>query len=252
MQARGKVLQILCTAPASTYQRAFRLVHTSGRVVWVEGSTSLVCDANGDPLHMVVQLQDISVRKHLEDRLQYFADVDMLTGMRNRRTFEEDLRGQVGRCRRYGEHAAMLMLDLDDFKRVNDTYGHKIGDDLLREVAFALKRRVREGDLAARLGGDEFAILLSNVSPDQATTIAADIRRAVCEATVMIGDEVLRIQASVGVALIDDRSIDRDAVLAAADTSMYKAKRAAKRSRGEASRTLTARLAAGQAGSRIS
>ena len=81
--------------------------------------------------------------------------------------FEEELRRQVARCRRYGEKAALLLLDLDGFKAVNDSFGHKAGDDLLKLVAAALQQRVRGTDAVARLGGDEFAVLLGNVSPDR-------------------------------------------------------------------------------------
>ena len=119
-------------------------------------------------MHFIVHVEDISVRKRMEASLQRLADHDPLTDLWNRRRFEEELRRQVARCRRYGEKAALLLMDLDGFKAVNDSFGHKAGDDLLKLVAAALQQRVRGTDAVARLGGDEFAVLLGNVSPDQA------------------------------------------------------------------------------------
>ena len=128
-------------------------------------------DRDGAPLHYIAQLQDISERKRLEEHLRHLADHDPLTGLRNRRLFEHDLRLQVARSRRYGEQAALMVIDLDDFKRVNDRHGHKVGDDTLKAVARALTRRLRETDLVARLGGDEFAVLLPHIDRKGLSTV---------------------------------------------------------------------------------
>ena len=225
--AKDEDLRALSVSNVSRRRPDRRLVRSDGQVIWVESSTSLVCDAQGDPLHMIVQIQDISIRKDLEERMEHFASVDALTGMRNRRLFEEYLHTQVARCQRYGEEAALLILDLDDFKNINDTYGHKVGDDVLRAVSAALKKRVRSGDQAARLGGDEFGVLLSNVTLAQAEAVAVDLHRAVAGAEVTIGGEVVASRVSIGIGVIDERATDDDAILAAADSSMYAAKRAA-------------------------
>ena len=120
----------------------------------------------------------------------------------------------------------MLMIDLDGFKKINDTYGHKAGDDMLKAVAAVLRRRMRTGDHVARLGGDEFGVLLSNVAGSQVDAIASDFANVVATATVSVGTDVLSIRASVGIALIDEHAVDDEAVLAEADRSMYAAKRA--------------------------
>jgi len=106
-------------------------------------TAAVVRDGDGEPLYVIEQVQDISERKRLENKLRVTADHDALTGIRNRRLFEEDLFTQVGRCQRYGEHAALLLLDLDDFKQINDRYGHKTGDDTLKLVARTIKKRLR-------------------------------------------------------------------------------------------------------------
>jgi len=167
---------------------------------------------------------DISERKRLEQRLSFLADHDGLTGLRNRRLFERDLTAQVQRCERYGEQALLLMLDLDDFKAINDSYGHATGDEMLKAVADGLTARVRASDLVARLGGDEFAILMPHIRPDRVAALATDIRDAVGRIEVKIGDGALRPGVSVGAAVIDDSARGNEAVLATADRAMYRDK----------------------------
>ena len=187
---------------------------------------SLVRDRDGTPLHYIVQLQDISERKRLEERLRHLADHDPLTGLRNRRLFEYDLELQVGRCQRYGEHAALMLIDLDDFKHVNDSHGHRVGDDALRAVARTLTRRLRTTDLVARLGGDEFAVLLPHMDHPSAERVAADLTNVIATCVVDAGDAVVHLSGSVGFTLIDRQARDDEQILVEADRAMYAAKRA--------------------------
>jgi diguanylate cyclase (GGDEF)-like protein len=189
-------------------------------------AVSLVRDRDGNPQHFIVQLQDISERKRLEERLRHLADHDPLTGLRNRRLFEADLELQVGRCQRYGESAALLIIDLDGFKQVNDRHGHRVGDDALRAVARTLTRRLRTTDLLARLGGDEFAVLLPHIDRSSAESVAADLTRVIAACAVDAGESVVHLSASIGFALIDREARDDEQILVAADHAMYTAKRA--------------------------
>src|SRR6185437_1744169 len=157
-------------------------------------------------------------------KLQREADEDSLSGLRTRRRFEQEVRAAMARSRRDGTTGALLMLDLDNFKSVNDSHGHPAGDRLITEVSEVLRRRTREGDVLGRLGGDEFAIALPTCSSDEANVVAEAIVSAVREHQP--ADEgVGRITVSVGVAMFGVESLMSYATLVSeADTAMYAAK----------------------------
>jgi diguanylate cyclase (GGDEF)-like protein len=138
-----------------------------------------------------------------------------------------ELGRQLARERRYGGDSALLMLDLDGFKEVNDTLGHAVGDIVLQAVADVLRERVRETDLVARLGGDEFAILLPSTSREGAEVLAVDVIHTIRELELAGTGQRAGVTASVGVAATSELPADRDedTVLAAADQAMYEAKR---------------------------
>jgi len=157
-------------------------------------------------------------------RLQREADEDSLSGLRTRRRFEQEVRAAMARSRRDGSTGALLMLDLDRFKTVNDSHGHPAGDKLLKEIAGVLRRRTRAGDVLGRLGGDEFAIALPGCRPDEAGVVAEAIVTAIREHRP--GDpEIASITASVGVAIFGvDPLMSYATLVSEADTAMYAAK----------------------------
>ncbi|HEY5262217.1 MAG TPA: PAS domain S-box protein [Solirubrobacteraceae bacterium] len=153
------------------YQIEKRYIRRDGSHVWINLSGTLVRDRSERPDHFIAQVQDISDRKRLETRLRDLADHDSLTGLRNRRVFEEAVVIQVGRCQRYGEHAALVMIDLDEFKAINDTHGHRAGDRTLTAVAHAITQRIRSSH-RVRLHQQRFRINVLHAYRDRCAICA--------------------------------------------------------------------------------
>ncbi len=176
----------------------------------------------------------------LHERVQRLAATDELTGLLNHRRLQESLLAEVRRAERYGTSLALIMLDVDDFKRVNDVYGHQQGDAVLRSVADIVRASVREVDLPARYGGEELAILLPHMDLDGTLAVAERIRGAVAGSPIPLPDgSMLAVTVSMGVAILDSDSPSRHGLVAEADAALYRAKRAGK-NRVELSRALTA------------
>jgi len=206
-----------------SYHVEKRYQHASGHSVWVLLSVSLVRDRVGRPLHLIAQVQDISARKEREARLEHLVDHDFLTMLYNGRRFEQALVQEIKFADRYGDGGgAMLLLDVDHFKAVNDRFGHKIGDDLLKTVAATLRGRMRDTDVLGRLGGDEFGMILPRVDGAKAENVAEGIVKALRRLTVMPAEHHVPVTASVGVALFD--GLTNMEIMAAADLAMYQAK----------------------------
>jgi diguanylate cyclase (GGDEF)-like protein/PAS domain S-box-containing protein len=194
-----------------------RIVHADGHPVWVSLRATIVRDDEGTPVHVLLQVQDITERRGLEDQLRHLADHDALTGLLNRRGMDRALAQHVALGRRYGAQGALLVLDLDGFKAVNDSLGHAAGDELIVTCARALKDRLRETDVLGRLGGDEFAVLLPAEGEREALAVAEKI--------VAIIREVGGVTASVGVTPFGDEPTPTS-TLDRADMAMYAAKHA--------------------------
>ncbi len=174
----------------------------------------------------VVAFSDISERRILEDRLRWQATHDPLTELINRRYFEEQLGQEVRRLKRSGEHSALLYIDLDRFKYINDSAGHAAGDQLLIAVAQQLRILLRETDLLGRMGGDEFAVILRNIDPGHVHDAADKFRNLLDRYSFVDGDKQYRVCASIGVAEMDKNSPSPGDVLANADIACHVAKRA--------------------------
>lgn len=206
-----------------TSQRQQRFLHAEGHLVWVNVSLSFVPGTAGSPDCFIAQIEDVTERKRTLDQLQHLADHDPLTGLLNRRRLESELAHQVTLSERYGHRACLVLLDLDDFKSTNDSLGHGVGDELLKNIAEILRSRVRRSDLVARLGGDEFALLLPQASREQARRVAEGIAQAIRERIHITAGHELRTTASFGVATIEARDVP-DRVLLRADQALYHVK----------------------------
>ncbi|MBA3745887.1 MAG: diguanylate cyclase [Solirubrobacterales bacterium] len=207
-----------------------RLVRADRSTVWVQLLITLLRDRDDQPVRFIAQVQDISARRKFEQQLRDMANHDPLTGLLNRRSFERALEQQLAHARRYKTGGALLFIDLDDFKYVNDSLGHAAGDKLITLVAGALTDELRETDVLARLGGDEFAVLLPHTDAVSASLVADKLLRRVAELEVsMNGHGSARLTASSGSAMLDEQQFTTaDDALVAADLAMYDAKETGK------------------------
>jgi diguanylate cyclase (GGDEF)-like protein/PAS domain S-box-containing protein len=196
-----------------------------GTLVDVSLTVSPIRSRSGDVVGAATIARDISARLRYQERLQFLAEHDALTRARNRRRFERDLSDQVARARRYGEQAALLIVDVDDFKQINDTHGHRVGDRALQAIAAALMNRLRETDVVARIGGDEFAVLLPYADEYQAQVVASSLVDAIADCRLgTAGSGQLGLSASIGLVLIDRDTESEEAVFVQADRAMYRNK----------------------------
>lgn len=179
---------------------------------------------DGTPLHLIVQVADITEMKQSQERMERLAFYDTLTDLANRRLFTDRLEQAVRQALRHGRPAALLYLDLDNFKRVNDTLGHEAGDLLLKTVAERLRTCVRDEDTVARPGGDEFTILLQEVQDARAAgKVARKVLRQLQE-PIVLGSHEVRVTASIGITLTPDDGTDPATLTKNADLAMYRAK----------------------------
>lgn len=212
-------LDELLAGQLTSYEMEKRYFTKGGHLIWISLAVAIVREEDGSARHFISQIQDISARKRLEVHTFELANRDQITSLFNRRRFEEELKRQIDRCRNEDEDAALLLLDLDGFKNVNDSAGHVAGDRLIRLVGRAIDERVADPDIAARIGGDEFAVILRRIDLAQARQVAEDLRLAIAGAdldhdcTVSIG--LCRLQGNVP---------DAENCFRAVDRAMYRAK----------------------------
>ena len=181
----------------------------------------------GEIYGRVWSFRDVTDRVQIESQLRHLADHDVLTGLLNRRRFEEAVAERVAHDIRYGGGGAVLLLDLDNFKYVNDSLGHRTGDGVIRSVASLLGERLRESDVLARVGGDELAILLPEADAKAAEHVAADLLELVRNHRPLFRGQRTRLTTSVGIALISgSRERTTEEILVEADIAMYRAKEA--------------------------
>jgi len=196
-----------------------------GKVTWGNSTVTLVRDAAGAPMHFLRVIEDITERKRLEANLTELASTDMLTGLPNRRHFVLRLEEEHARLQRFDtQYAALLLLDLDYFKRINDTYGHATGDAVLRHFAALLRTGIRKIDVAARVGGEEFAIILPGATRTAALELAERLRRKVAETPAMHDGASIAFTVSIGIAVMDRADAQAGVALVRADTALYRAK----------------------------
>jgi diguanylate cyclase (GGDEF)-like protein/PAS domain S-box-containing protein len=203
----------------------FRLRRRDDSYVWVESTSRLIYNDAGEPWQIVSVTRDISDRKVVQEELVRLATTDALTGVSSRGHFLKLASEEVYRAQRYERPMAFVMLDIDNFKRINDTYGHAVGDEVLRAVAFQCRKILRTSDLLGRVGGEEFAAILPETNLPAAVETAQRLRAAVASAATPTGDEIIQVTASFGVASLAQSEDTLEKIMQRADMAMYKAKR---------------------------
>jgi diguanylate cyclase (GGDEF)-like protein/PAS domain S-box-containing protein len=204
----------------------YRVITGDGREVWIATRGRTIADASGRPTRMIGVSQDITERKRREDEDRFLAHHDSLTGLPNRRLLDDRLRQALHLARRRDARLAVMVLDLDDFKQVNDRFGHNTGDAVLREVAQRLSACMRKSDTLARQGGDEFVVVVPEVSGEaDSEVVAGKILRAL-EPPMPVGGDEVRLGSSIGISLYPADARDGESLLRNADAAMYRAKRA--------------------------
>jgi diguanylate cyclase (GGDEF)-like protein/PAS domain S-box-containing protein len=206
--------------------RPMLLIRRDGNEIYVESTASPIRDGNGSVSGGVLVFHDVSEARELNRRLSYHASHDVLTGLVNRREFENRMERALKSAKARETSYALCCLDLDQFKIVNDTCGHSAGDALLGQVGALLKSKVRWRDTLARLGGDEFGILLESCSLDEAMRTAEALREAVRNFKFTWEERTFRLGASIGVVPISADNADVASVLSAADSACQAAKEA--------------------------
>jgi len=181
-------------------------------------------NANNEPMGVVRSFIDISERKASEEQIRWLAEHDTLTKLPNRELFNKEIANLVSSNRHNDSSTAILLLDLDHFKEVNDTMGHDVGDELLKEVADRLNHATRDNDIVCRLGGDEFAVILENVTRYEGASAGASNIIDSLKEPYYIKDNDIHINSSIGIALYPEDSKDPTELLKQADLAMYKAK----------------------------
>jgi diguanylate cyclase (GGDEF)-like protein/PAS domain S-box-containing protein len=202
----------------------YRLIRLDGSMLDTEINAEIVRDGQGQPSGLIFVVRDISERKKTEDRIRHMAQHDPLTGLPNRALFSDRMQRAIANAVRDKTGLALMFIDLDKFKPVNDTYGHAVGDLLLLDVARRMLLCVRDSDTVARIGGDEFVVLLRDASGVPETLAVAEKIRSALDQPFLLEGYTLKISCSVGVAIFPEHGQDDITLAKNADLAMYQAK----------------------------
>jgi diguanylate cyclase (GGDEF)-like protein/PAS domain S-box-containing protein len=201
-----------------------RNVRKNGDIFWNDLHIDPVINGDGEVTHFVAVLNDVTEARHYERRLQHLAHHDPLTGLANRTLLQDRLQAAIDAALRQRETGALAFLDLDNFKHINDSFGHEAGDQVLRSIAERLRLSLRDDDTVARVGGDEFVLLIGHQpGAGTVTELVERIRQAIA-GPIQAGGKELVASASIGVALFPDHGVAAEQVMRAADAAMYHAK----------------------------
>ena len=226
MESNLANVQRLLDGGVTSYHMEKRYVRKDQQIVWTQLTSSVIRDAAGVPLYLVAQIEDITDRRRSREQIHQLAFYDSLTSLPNRRLLLDRFNQALVQAKRFQRSLAIMYLDIDDFKRVNDTLGHDIGDELLKIVAGRLQACVRGMDTVCRQGGDEFIIVLSEISHPQDAALVADKIIEVINEPVSLQENELQITTSIGIAIYPvNGTDDAKELMKKADIAMYEVKK---------------------------
>ena len=209
--------------------REYRIIAADGQVRWLSDKCFINRQAEpGQPVIIVGIAEDITDKKQMETELQHLATTDVLTQSSNRRHFFDCAHREFEQARHQGTPLAFLLLDIDGFKVINDTYGHQEGDNVLQRIAESGRATLRRGDVFGRVGGEEFAAVFPGCAPDVAMQVAERLQREIQRLSFSHGDQTFGITVSQGLTSLTAEDESVDSLFARADAAMYEAKRQGK------------------------
>lgn len=208
-----------------TIDISYRLIHPEKKeIIYVLFKATPVMDSNGSLKKIFGQIVDITARKKMENDLKQLAYFDDLTDLPNRKMLERHLQKSIARSKRHEHNLNVMFIDLDDFKKVNDRYGHDMGDKLLKEVVSRLNGCLRDEDVISRIGGDEFLVIIEQTSKSEVENIAKRILSIVSEPYELVDENSVNISLSIGISQFPENGDDKETLVKNADIAMYYAK----------------------------
>lgn len=202
------LLQQSVAGELEQYRVEARYFRKTGETIWLSSSITRIQDASGNPLHLIAQLENITDAKSSQELIQHLEYHDVLTNLPNRRLLIDRLNQNLMQAKRHKRLMAVILLDIDDFKQINENYGHKFGDELLKIVASRLTKCVRSVDTISRQGGDEFVVVLAEISKAQDAQIVANAILKDIKEPIAIGQTELQATTSLGIAIYSPGSPD--------------------------------------------
>jgi diguanylate cyclase (GGDEF)-like protein/PAS domain S-box-containing protein/hemerythrin-like metal-binding protein len=229
MEPGASLVKQLIAGEIEDFKIEKRYVRKNGKELWASVHVSLLRDVNGEPEYFIGAIQDITERRKAEQLISFMAYHDKLTGLPNRALLFDRLAHAMSHAKRNAKSVALLFVDLDGFKVINDKYGHKAGDSVLKIAAQRFQACVRAVDTVSRFGGDEFAIVLGNLEePQQAKIVAEKIMQAFSQSMTLSDGYVCMVGASIGISIYPEHGSTMDKLMTAADQAMYESKRSDK------------------------
>jgi len=219
-----KDLLRLQSGEIDSFKAEKRYLRRDGSAIWVHLTIAARRAVDGRRIHDISIVEDVTERREAQSRIQYLATHDEMTGLANRTLFNELLTRAVARERRRGGSLAVMFIDLDRFKIINDSFGHEVGDQLLKEMAARINSHVRSSDVLARFGGDEFVLLANDISDRETAGLVARHLLLLALKPFEIAEQQCRVTGSIGIALYPEDAHDANTLMKYADMAMYRAK----------------------------